>query len=126
MVRALLPVAYLTQPGSCARGGQKDCKVEMTGANNCMSLAESAVDGVWGVAASGLGRGDAISSATNMCHKYGGRDCSVVVTPCGRESPNSPPCLREYSNDISHGAAWAAMTPQQRALWNKHPNGACK
>ena len=111
---------------SCARGGQKDCKVQMTGSNNCMSLAESTVDGIWGVASSELGRGDAISAATNACRKYGGRDCSVVVTPCGRESVNSPPCLKTYSNDISRGAAWAAMTPEQKAMWNKHPNGACK
>jgi hypothetical protein len=111
---------------SCAKGGQKDCKVEMTGGNNCMSLAESAVDGVWGVASSELNQSAAISAATNTCRKFGGRDCSVVVTPCGRESVNSPPCLKTYSNDISRGAAWASMTPEQKAMWNKRPNGACK
>ncbi len=111
---------------SCAKGGQKDCKVEMTGGNNCMSLAESAVDGIWGVASSGLNQSDAISAATNACRKRGGRDCSVVVTPCGRESVSSPPCLKTYSNDISRGAAWASMTPEQKAMWNKRPNGACK
>ncbi len=111
---------------SCARSGQKDCKVAISGGNNCISLAESLGDGAWGVASNGMGRGGAITDATNFCRKYGGKNCAVVVTPCGREAVNTPPCIREYSNDISRGAAWAAMTPQQRALWNKKPNGACK
>jgi len=50
----------------------------------------------------------------------------VVVTPCGRDAVTTPPCLKEYSNDISRGQVWASMTPEQKALWNKHPNGACK
>ena len=111
---------------SCARAGQKDCKVAISGANNCLSLAESTPDGVSGVAASGLDRSGAIAVATNNCRKNGGRDCSVVVTPCGRDAVTTPPCLKVYSNDISRGQVWASMTPEQKALWNKLPNGACK
>jgi hypothetical protein len=111
---------------SCARAGQKDCKVAITGANNCLSLAESKPDGLWGVAASGLDRSGAISDATNTCRKSGGRGCSVVVTPCGREAVTTPPCLKVYSNDISRGSVWASMTPEQKAAWNKKPNGACQ
>jgi hypothetical protein len=112
---------------SCAKSGQKDCKVVMTGANNCLSLAESSPDGIWGAAASDMDRQGAIVSATNTCRKYGGKNCSVVVTPCGRSSVTTPPCLQlPPANDISKGAVWASMTPEQKALWNKKPNGACK
>lgn len=111
---------------SCARAGQKDCKVVIAGGNNCLSLAESKVEGAWGTAASDLDQSGAISAATNNCRKYGGRDCRVVVTPCGRESPTSPPCLKTFSNDISRGEMWAKMTPEQKANWNKRPNGACQ
>jgi hypothetical protein len=110
---------------SCAKSGQKDCKVAIAGANNCLSLAISKADRAWGTASSGMDRGDAISNATNVCKKYGGRECSVVVTPCGRESPTTPPCLRVYSNDISKGEVWKKMTPEQKAQWNKHANGSC-
>jgi hypothetical protein len=109
----------------CARSGRKDCKVVLSGANNCLSLAESP-DGAWAAADSVLDRSDAISKATNACRKYGGHDCAVVVTPCGRQDKAVQPCVKEYSNDISRGAAWANMTPEQRALWNKRANGACK
>jgi hypothetical protein len=109
----------------CARSGRKDCKVVLSGANNCLSLAESP-DGAWAAADSVLDRTDAISKATNSCRKYGGRSCAVVVTPCGRQDKAAQPCVKEYSNDISRGAAWANMTPEQRALWNKRANGACK
>jgi len=111
---------------SCAKGGQKDCKVVVAGANNCLSLAESTPDGAWGSASSELDRSGAISGATNNCRKFGGKNCSVVVTPCGRESVTSPPCLQGYTNDISKGSVWASMTPEQRALWNKKGNGVCQ
>lgn len=111
---------------SCARSGQKDCKVVMWGGNNCISLAESAADGIWGAAGSDMDRQGAISLATDACRQHGGRDCSVVVTPCGRSSPTTPPCLKVYSIDISRGQVWASMTPEQKALWNKHGNGTCK
>lgn len=112
---------------SCAKSGQNDCKVVMAGANNCLSLAESKSDGLWGAAASGLDRQGAIADATGNCRKSGGRECSVVVTPCGRDSVTTPPCLKvPPANDISKGAVWATMTPQQKALWNKKPNGACQ
>ena len=109
----------------CARSGSTDCKVVRSGANNCLSLAESP-DGAWAAADSVLDRTDAISKATNSCRKYGGRGCAVVVTPCGRQDKAAQPCVKEYSNDISRGAAWANMTPEQKALWNKRANGACK
>jgi hypothetical protein len=109
----------------CARSGRKDCKVVLSGANNCLSLAESP-DGAWAAADSVLDRTDAISKATNACRKYGGHSCAVVVTPCGRQDKAAQPCVKEYSNDISRGAAWANMTPEQKALWNKRANGACK
>ena len=109
----------------CARSGRKDCKVVLSGANNCLSLAESP-DGAWAAADSVLDRTDAISKATNSCRKYGGHNCAVVVTPCGRQDKAAQPCVKEYSNDISRGAAWANMTPEQKALWNKRANGACK
>jgi hypothetical protein len=111
---------------SCAKSGQKDCKVVLAGGNNCLSLAESTPDGAWGAASSGMDQSGAISDATNACRKYGGKNCAVVVTPCGRESVTSPPCLQTYTNDISKGSVWASMTPEQKALWNKKGNGACK
>jgi len=111
---------------SCAKGAQKDCRIAITGGNNCLSLAESTIDGAWAAAASELDRSGAISAATANCRKCGGKDCSVVVTPCGRESVTTPPCLKTYPIDISKGQMWASMTPAQKAAWNKPANGACK
>jgi hypothetical protein len=108
----------------CARSGSTDCKVVRSGANNCLSLAESP-DGAWAAADSTYDRADAISKATNACRKFGGSNCAVVVTPCGRQDKATQPCVKEYSNDISRGAAWANMTPEQKGLWNKKANGAC-
>jgi Domain of unknown function (DUF4189) len=110
---------------NCRKGGHDDCKVAIAGANNCLSLAISIPDGAWGSAASDMDRSGAVSTATNSCRKYGGKNCRVVVTPCGRNSPDTPPCIREYSNDISRGEAWAHMSPEQKKLWNKPPNGGC-
>ena len=90
------------------------------------SIAKSASTLAWGAASSGMDQSGAISDATNACRKYGGKNCAVVVTPCGRESVTSPPCLQTYTNDISKGSVWASMTPEQKALWNKKGNGACK
>jgi hypothetical protein len=111
---------------SCARAGQKDCKVVIAGGNNCLSLAESKVEGAWGTAASDLDQSGAISAATNNCRKFGGRECSVVVTPCGRASATSAPCLKTDPIDHSRWAVWAKMTPEEKAAWTKHPNGACQ
>ena len=107
------------------KGGHDDCKLAVAGANNCLSLAISVPDGAWGSAASDLDRSGAVSSATDACRKYGGKNCRVVVSPCGRNSPDTPPCIKEYSNDISRGDAWKHMSPEMKALWNKVPNGGC-
>jgi hypothetical protein len=111
---------------SCSHSGQKDCKVAITGGNNCLSLAESAPDGAWAASFSNLDRNGAIHAAAALCQKNGGRDCSVVVSPCGRDAVTTPPCLKTYSNDISRGEVWKHMTEEQKAMWNKKPNGACK
>jgi Domain of unknown function (DUF4189) len=110
---------------SCARAGHHDCKVVISGANNCLSLAVSASDGAWGTADSDIDRSTAISKATTNCRHYGGSQCTVVVTPCGRQAKGALPCLKEYPIDISKGAAWEHMTPEEKALWNKRANGAC-
>lgn len=110
----------------CNKGARADCKVVVQGVNNCISLAESIPDGTWGVAVSELDRSGAVSQATNNCRKYGGRACRVVITPCGRSLSNEPQCIPYHSNDISRGAAWARMSPQEKAMWNKRPNGACQ
>jgi hypothetical protein len=110
----------------CNKGARADCKVVVQGVNNCISLAESVPEGTWGVAVSELDRSGAVSQATNNCRKYGGRACRVVITPCGRSLSNEPQCIPYHSNDISRGAAWAKMSPQERAMWNKRPNGACQ
>jgi len=101
----------------CNKGVHADCKVVVQGVNNCISLSESHPDGAWGVA---------ISQATTNCRKYGGHACAVVITPCGRSLPNDQQCVPFYSIDISRGAVWARMSPQEKAMWNKRPNGACK
>jgi len=62
----------------------------------------------------------------NACRKYGGRACEAVITPCGRSLPTTPACIQEYSNDITRGEAWARMSPQEKQMWNKRGNGACK
>jgi len=111
---------------SCTHTGHNDCKIAITGANNCLSLAESTPDGAWAASFSNLDRNDAIHAAAALCKKNGGRDCSVVVSPCGRDAVTTPPCLKTYSNDISRGEAWKHMTEEQKAMWNKKPNGACK
>ena len=108
-----------------SNGAHDDCKIATAGANNCLSLAISSPDGTWGWAASNLDRSDAVSNATNTCRKYGGKNCRVVASPCGRNNPATPPCIKEYSNDISRGEAWARMSPEMKKLWNKRPNGAC-
>jgi Domain of unknown function (DUF4189) len=74
----------------CARSGRKDCKIVLSGANNCLSLAESP-DGAWAAADSTYDGSTAISKATNACRKYGGQNCAVVVTPCGRQDKAARP-----------------------------------
>jgi hypothetical protein len=110
----------------CAHTGHNDCKVAITGANNCLSLAESTPDGAWATSSSNLDRNDVIHVVVAACKKYGGRDCSVVVSPCGRDAVTTPPCLKTYSNDISKGEMWKHMTDEQKAMWNKKGNGVCK
>jgi hypothetical protein len=110
----------------CNKGARADCKVVVQGVNNCISLAESIPEGTWGVAVSELDRSGAVSQATNNCRKYGGRACRVVITPCGRSLSDEAQCIPYHSNDISRGAAWATMSPQEKAMWNKRPNGACQ
>jgi hypothetical protein len=62
----------------------------------------------------------------NACRKSGGRACEAVITPCGRSLPTTPAYIQEYSNDITRGEAWARMSPQEKQVWNKRGNGACK
>jgi hypothetical protein len=109
----------------CAKRGRTDCTIMTADANNCLSLAESVPDGVWGYATSFYDRSDAVSKATRNCRAAGGKHCRVVVSPCGRNNPATPPCIKEYRIDISRGEAWKTMTPQEKALWNRKANGAC-
>jgi hypothetical protein len=110
----------------CVKAGGHDCKIVVSGANNCMSLAISRGDGYWASADSNYDRSSAISKAMNACRRVGGRQCAVVVTPCGRQAKDAQPCIRQHPIDISRGEAWQQMTPEQKALWNKHGNGNCK
>jgi Domain of unknown function (DUF4189) len=109
----------------CRKGNHNDCKVAITGANNCLSLAISVPDGAWATFSSDYDRSDAISKATRSCQHYGGKNCRVVVTPCGRSRPETPPCVQEYRNDISRGEAWKHMSPEEKKMWNRPSNGAC-
>jgi hypothetical protein len=111
---------------SCERAGSRDCKIVVSGANNCMSLAISRRDGFWGSADSNTDRSMAISKAMNACRRVGGRQCSVVVTPCGRQDKNAEACIRQHPIDISRGEAWKSMSEEEKALWNKRGNGNCK
>ena len=110
----------------CRQNGANDCKVAITGSNNCLSLAESVPDGAWAAEFSNLDRSGAISSVMTSCRKFGGRNCRVVVTPCGRNNPLTPPCIPTHPIDISRGEVWKRMSPQERAMWNRPANGACQ
>lgn len=109
----------------CNSKGVRDCKVAVSGGNNCMSLALSKSDGAWSAQVSNLDRASAISIATADCRKRGGRSCVVAVTPCGRSAEGAPQCNRQYKVDISKGEAWQHMTPQEKAMWGRQGNGNC-
>ena len=109
----------------CNLKGSRDCKVAVTGVNNCLSLALSKSDGAWSAQASDMDRSGAISKATNDCRQRGGRSCAVVISPCGRSAEGAAQCNPQYKVDISRGEAWQHMTPEQKAMWNRQGNGNC-
>jgi hypothetical protein len=113
---------------SCVKAGGRDCKIVVSGANNCMSLAISRSDGFWASADSNYDRSTAISKAMNACQRVGGRQCAVVVTPCGRQAKDAQPCIRQYHDDMTRGEAWQQMTPEERAMFSRRGpgNGNCK
>jgi Domain of unknown function (DUF4189) len=116
----------------CSQGRVKDCRVVISGVNNCMSLAVSSVNGAWGAATSELGRGDAISSATRWRRKNRGVNCAAEVTPCGRQAADSRPYQTVGPGvDISRwsAAALASVSPEVRkriANPAAYTNGACR
>jgi hypothetical protein len=67
---------------SCRRNGAKDCKVLTGGANQCVALAISYSDKTFGYD-SGVNRISAASHALAQCRKYGGKNCVLIVSPCG-------------------------------------------
>ena len=111
---------------ACETAGSRDCKIVVSGANNCMSLAISRGDGFWASADSDYDRSTAISKAMNGCRRVGGRQCAVVVTPGGRQDKKAQACIRQHPIDISRGEAWKSMSEEEKALWNKQGNGNCK
>ena len=67
---------------NCRRNGAKDCKVLTGGANQCVALAISYSDKTWGYD-SGVNRVTAASNALAQCRKFGGKNCVLIVSPCG-------------------------------------------
>jgi len=67
---------------NCRRNGAKDCKVLTGGANQCVALAISYSDKSWGYD-SGRNRVTAASNALAQCRKFGGKNCVLIVSPCG-------------------------------------------
>jgi hypothetical protein len=67
---------------NCRRNNAQDCKVLTGGANQCVALAISYSD-KWYAYDSGVNRASAANNALTRCRNAGGKQCALIVAPCG-------------------------------------------
>lgn len=67
---------------NCRRNNAQDCKVLTGGANQCVALAISYSD-KWYAYDAGVNRVSAATNALTRCRNVGGKQCVLIVAPCG-------------------------------------------
>jgi Domain of unknown function (DUF4189) len=67
---------------NCRRNGANDCKVVTGGVNQCVAMAISYSDKSYGYDG-GFNRVAAALNALSRCRKAGGKNCVLIVAPCG-------------------------------------------
>jgi hypothetical protein len=78
--------AQQTALDNCHRQGAMDCKVITAASSACLALAVSVSDRDHGFSP-GSDRVQAASNALRQCRNYGGKSCTLVVSPCPSDDP---------------------------------------
>ncbi len=120
--------AQRTALDNCRRQGALDCKLLTARSSACIALAISVPDRAYGFSP-GASRVQAASSALEQCRSYGGKNCTLVVSPCASDDPHwsSPLPLPTGTVTTSVDAAiigtWALTINPGRWVWEIGPHG---